>query len=215
MTTLNQVTVSPTAVEDNAIAAAAATSKEGYTCEAINTKAKQADGTYKTYEAKLAVPRTAEQVKAFIAAASDSLASFYAQCAELGLSSKARNHLIAGRLDASEVITAESTLDAQEEALLARGQQGEALALYRAIQTAIVAHAKANGLNEKGCIILAKLISSTQALSLAKTSHKTRVMGFLDSYAESLSESDLVAQATQLQKLTDAASEEDDAQDDF
>jgi len=184
------------------------------TPEVLETKAKQADGTYKTYSAELALPPHLAAFAETFEAASDDLQRFIMECAELGAKGKARNHLISGRL--SSPITYQAILDAQLEAAAAKGQQGEGLRLMRELVGNVVAFATASqGLSEKGAATLKKLISNYTFLALAKEAHRTRVLSILDAYSETLDDDALATYGEYLEKLVNAcegmdASSEDD-----
>jgi len=193
-----------------------ATATEETKVNTIKTKAKQKDGSYLHYEAPISVPTTADAFGALYAGANAELKVFIAQCAELGVSSKARNHLVSGRITSADTITYAKVLEAQEEAAANRANNGAALALYRELQSMLVQFATATyNLSAKGQATFKRLVSDPTVLTVASDKHRERVASILDAFAAALTEDKLAEYANYLEKLEAACTGETDSEDDF
>lgn len=72
-----------------------------------------------------------------------------------------------------------------------RGGNGAALALAREVKEAFATWANTLGKSAAAVTVMVQLFSNKTALSMASADHKAKMKGYIESFAESLSEADL------------------------
>ena len=135
------------------------------------------------------------------------------ECHALGINSRVRNHINAGRTTAYEIVMPEDVVAMTAEAAEGRANQGAALIAFRAAVTVVVQVAEASGYSAAACGKIKKLVSNTTALTMASAAHKARIIQLLEAVGNAVSDEDMVEIAAPLEKMLAAASTEED--DDF
>jgi len=186
---------------------------QGHELDTVVTKTTLDNGEKRVLEANVAIPQQAALLD-ILSGSDDALIEQVIECHALGMCSRIRNHLNAGRTAGLEVVTPADVVRMTAEAAASKANQGEGLRLFRQAVDAIMAVAEASGYSATACSKIKKLVSNTTALSMASQGHKARIIQLLEATGAALPEDQLEEISTPLEKiLTAAQTEEDD--DDF
>jgi len=185
---------------------------EGFTLDTVKTKTTMEDGTKRELSASVALP-TAATLAAILTGDNKELKEQAVECHALGINSRVRNHINAGRTASYDVVMPEDVVAMTAEAAEGRANQGAALVAFRAAVAVVVQVAEASGYSSAACGKIKKLVSNTTALTMASAAHKARIIQLLEAVGNAVSEEDMVEIAAPLGKMLEAASTEED--DDF
>jgi len=117
---------------------------EGFTLEVIKTRTTLDDGTKRELSANVALP-TAATLVAILAGDNAELIEQVVECHALGINSRVRNHINAGRTTAYEIVMPADVAAMTAEAAEGRANQGAALIAFRAAVAVVVQVAEASG----------------------------------------------------------------------
>lgn len=124
---------------------------------------------------------------------------------------QARNRLISGTVELKEGLKISETL----EELMAEGERnnGAALAAIRELKAKFATWVATLGKSAAAQAVLITLFGNKQALAIQGAAHKEKMQGYIQEFAETLNEEELVKGERYLQALLDASAVTEEAQD--
>jgi len=198
---------------DTAVTTSEVAVPQGHDVDKVVTKTTLDNGEKRVLEAAVAIPQQ-PALLSILSGDDAALIEQVVECHALGMCSRIRNHLNAGRTEGLEVVTPADVVRMTAEAAASKATQGDGLRLFRQAIEAVMAVAEASGYSAAACGKIKKLVSNPTALSMASQGHKARIIQLLEAVGAALPEDQLAEISAPLEKiLTAAQTEEDD--DDF